>query len=304
MMSAITDTMKPRSPAFRTLVAEHPLIAFFTFVFILTWLMDLPMVLGKDGLGILPYSVPLPLYVILFILGAFGPTITAFLVTAIGEGRQGTRRLFRRYGQWRFGIQWYLFALFAFPAVYLAAASIWLGADPLRAVLSKWPLYFTTYLPALLIFPALITWGEEPGWRGFALTRMQPRYGPLLATLVVGFMHGVWHLPIFLLVNGPVATGPFNLTRFLVNVAGIIVVSIIWTWVFNNARTSILMAVLLHASFNAAQAYIGGVVKPYPVEAAYTALGILLAIALIALVATKGRLSYQPELEDNQRHKR
>jgi membrane protease YdiL (CAAX protease family) len=279
----------------RLALVKHPVIAFFVLVFAFTWLLNLPMVLGKDGLGIFNYSVPLPLYVVLFILGAYGPSFAAILITAALEGRQGLGRFFRRYGQWRFGLRWYLFAVFAFPIIYLAAACFWLGLEPLQTVLAQWPAFFTVYLPALLIFPAFITWGEEPGWRGFDLTRMQPRYGALLATLVIGLMHGLWHLPIFLLVNGPVASGPFNLTNFMVNTLAIMAVSFIFTWGFNHARGSILMAVLLHASFNAAQAYIGGLVTPYPAEASSTAIGICVALALVLLVAPRGRLAYQIE---------
>jgi uncharacterized protein len=291
-MSTIVMSTKTNPAILRQAMVRHPVIAYFASVFAFTWLVDLPMVLGKDSLGVFSYSVPLPVYVILFILGAYGPTIAAFLITGAVEGRQGARALFRRYGQWRFGVQWYLFILFAFPLVYLLGAVIWLGVGPVQTVLTHWQAYLTQYLPAVLIFPALITWGEEPGWRGFALTRLQQSSGPLLAALVVGLMHGLWHLPIFLLVNGPVAAGPFNLTGFIINCLGIMAVSLIWAWAFNNARQSILMAVLLHASFNAAQGYIAGLINPYPKEAAYTVLAIYGVIALVLTAVTKARLGY------------
>ena len=122
---------------------------------------------------------------------------------------------------------------------------------------------------------------------------MQTRYTPLVASLVVGLFHGLWHLPSFLLVNGPPALGPFNLSQYLINTLAIMVITITWTWLFNNASGSILFAVLTHAAFNASQAYIGKVVPNFPAQAGNAALGIFLAIALVLIVATKGQLSYR-----------
>jgi membrane protease YdiL (CAAX protease family) len=99
-----------------------------------------------------------------------------------------------------------------------------------------------------MIFPAL---GEEPGWRGFALPCLQQQYGPLLGSLILGLLHGVWHLPAFLMAAGPMAMGPFNAGAFVYNTLVIMVTAVIWTWVFNNARGSIFMALVLHGTNNA-----------------------------------------------------
>jgi CAAX protease family protein len=81
-------------------LSRHPITAYFLIAFGGTWLLDSPMVLGKDGLGILPFSVPIPLYAILFILGAYaGPTLGSLLVTNALEGKAGVKAFFRRYIQ-------------------------------------------------------------------------------------------------------------------------------------------------------------------------------------------------------------
>jgi uncharacterized protein len=299
-MTTFTEVKKSRLAIIKPALARRPITAYFVLAFAFTWLFNLPMILGQDGLGLLPYSVPLPLYVVLFIIGAYGPTAAAVLVTSAVEGREGVRDFFRRYRQWRFGIRWYVFVLVAFPLVFLAGAVIWQGIEALQKALSSWQLYFTQFLPGILIFPALITWGEEPGWRGFAQTRLQPRSGPLMAALLVGFLHGVWHLPIYLLVNGPVAVGPFNLSSFLFNIFVTMVVTIIFTWAFNNTRQSILMAVLVHASLNASQSLIQAIIDPYPEQAYYIAVALILAAATVLIVATKGRLSYQANQTEQQ----
>ena len=76
---------------------QHPIAAYFTLAYAITWAPHMPMVLGTDGLGIFPYEVPMVLFVILFILGAIaGPTMGAYLVTNALDGKEGRRKLFRR----------------------------------------------------------------------------------------------------------------------------------------------------------------------------------------------------------------
>jgi membrane protease YdiL (CAAX protease family) len=272
---------------------QHPLLAYFSIAFAGTWLFDLPMVLGQDGLGLFPYSVPMILYAILFILGVYmGPTLAAYLVTNAVDGKEGMRKLFRRYGQWRVGLRWYLFVLFAFPMISIVAISISLQGVPVAELRANWTTFFSTYLPLLLIFPALLTWGEEPGWRGFALTRLQERYHPLVAGLIVGFFHGLWHLPINFLVVGPAANGPFDLMKFATNMLATLSLAMIFSWVFNNARGSILFAVLIHASLNATPAWMGSLIPEYPQAAGMIAIGIYIVAAVALILITKGRLGY------------
>jgi membrane protease YdiL (CAAX protease family) len=218
-------------------LVRHPLVSFFVLAFAGTWLCLAPMVLGQDGLRLLPYSVPFGLYVALFLASSFtGPTLAALVVTAAQEGKPGVRAFLRRYGQWRVDVRWYLLMLFGFPAIYFSAAIIWMGVEPLQALVRQWHLFFTVYLAGVLIFPGLIQWGEEPGWRGFAQTHLQRRSGALPASLVVGFLHGIWHLPNHLLIVGPPAAGPFNLTSFAVNTALVMVLTLLFTWIFNGGQ--------------------------------------------------------------------
>lgn len=278
----------------KRLLASHPLISYFVLAFIGTWLLDAPMVFGQDGLRLFPYNVPLPIYILLFLLSSYsGPTLAALLITDATQGKEGVRAFLSRYRIWRVGFQWYLVALLGYPLLYVVVAMFWLGVAPLQSIAEHWIAFFTAYLPGVLILPGIITWGEEAGWRGFALTQMQDSYGALKASLIVGFFHGIWHLPAFLLVNGPVAGGPFSLYRFALSTGIIMVVTIIWTWVFNNAGQSILIAVLIHASSDAVQQLMLKWIPNYPKQASYTVLGMYVMIALILIFATKGRLSYK-----------
>ena len=292
-------TVKPKVPLIESVkngLAAHPFIWFFVLTYVGSWLCLTPMVLGQDGLGFLPYSVPFALYVALFLAASFlGPTLAAVVVTGALDGKAGIKQFFRRYVQWRVGVRWYLLILFGFPVIYFLAASIWLGMRPLELLVQQWSTFFTTYLFALLIFPAILQWGEEPGWRGFAQTRLQRPYGALRASLIVGFLHAVWHLPVYLLVAGPPAAGPFNLAKFASNIVAVMIVTVLFTWIFNGGAESILVAVLTHASFNGAQAWLGTLIPDVSQQVGYTALAIIAVCAVVVTLLTRGKLGYDPE---------
>ena len=285
---------------FKQRIIRHPVIAYFVWAFFVVWILQLPIILSQDGLRVFHFHVPFAMSAILFLASIYaGPTGGALYVTFLIEGREEVRRFLRRYKEWRVGLRWYLVAFFGFPVIYLLSASIFIGSQILSALATHWQLFFTVYLPALLIFPGFITWGEEPGWRGFALTRMQQKHSPLTSALVVGLLHGLWHLPIFLIVQGPSAQGPFSLPRFIINSLGIMVLGVIWAWAFNNSKQSILMAVLLHSSSNATAAFLLMLFPHFPKQAGYVVTLIEVVIAIVLAVATKGRLSYRGLTTEN-----
>lgn len=218
--------------------------------------------------------------------------MAAFVVTAALEGKGGVKSFLRRYIQWRVGWRWYLLFLIGFPALYLIPASFWMGFVPWQLLIHQWPTFFTVYLVGVLVFPAIINWGEEAGWRGFAQTHMQTYYGALPTSLVVGLLHGLWHLPVFILVTGPAALGPFNLNTFLLNTGMIMIFTIIWTWIFNGGQQSILIASLMHAAFNAAQSWTGLLLPNQPEGVSDTITIVIVVSALLVIFLTKGHLGY------------
>jgi membrane protease YdiL (CAAX protease family) len=260
----------------------------------------LPVVLSsnKSSLGLFPYTVPFIAVALLFILSAFtGPTLAAFMMTGVVSGRSGMRQLLRRYIQWRAGFQWYLLVLLGYPVVLVIGASLVLGATPLHALLQKWPLLLTSYLPAVL-GGLIITLGEEPGWRGFALPRLQEQRHPVLASLMLGVLHAFWHLPAFFIPF--LGLGSFSGLRLAILVVGGTASTVLWTWVFNNTKGSLLIAMLVHSASDAsvkfvfitlvASASLGYTLR---LQLTFAQVGIYLACALLVILLTHGTLSYR-----------
>jgi len=132
--------------------------------------------------------------------------------------------------------------------------------------------------------------GEEPGWRGFALPRLQSRHGPLVGSLILGPLWGLWHLPMFFTGwNEPTV---LNVVVYLLSTTSL---AVAYTWAFNNTKGSVLIAILIHAAFNCATVAVAPLF-PDRVLSDYGVLPILagfgpLAVVLVAL--TRGRLGYR-----------
>lgn len=269
-------------------LARHPLLFFFLIAFAGAWLLELPVVLSRTGTGLLPYTLP-PVVVLALIAGATftGPTLSAFVMARATEGREGPKRLLRRYVLWRVKLRWYLFVLLVIPASEV------LGAILLPGVLAS---YQPVTLGLLLGYPSTFVLGgplgEEPGWRGFALPRLQTACGPLAGSLLLGVLWALWHFPLFWsgVWTPPTAA---NMVMFVVMITAL---TVVMSWVFNNARGSLLITMLMHASFNTFANKALAPLFPAPLLDEYGLLPELVGfgvVAVIVVAATRGRLSFQ-----------
>jgi uncharacterized protein len=210
-------------------------------------------------------------------------------MTAVTGGKTGVGQLLRRLVQWRVGLRWYILVLFGVPLVLLVGASIMRGMIPLSALSQQWPIIFTGYLPFVAIYLVTAGLGEEPGWRGFALPRMQPKYGSLLGTLLLGLLWSFWHLPNVLLLGWGVQT--FALFVFATIVDGFIL-----TWVYNNTKGSLLIAMLLHATQNASTGLVTHLVPGFNSNQYFLLDAISFGVCVLLIILfTRGRYSYQPD---------
>jgi membrane protease YdiL (CAAX protease family) len=286
-----------RNEGVARLIRRHPLPAFFVLAYVGAWLFIAPILLSQMALKVL--EIPDALLLGLFIGATYaGPLPAALIVTSLTDGRAGVKSLLRRIVQWRGGLRWYLVVLLGYPAVYVAGYSFMLGVEPLQALLQTWPLLLTSYLPLVLfgiLWPGL---GEEPGWRGFALPRLQRQYGPLAGSLILGTLHAFWHFPVYF-VPGLILPGAFDLTAFIANSLAIVVMTIVWTWIFNNTRGSVWMAMLTHGASNANSMTFPGLMAVSGLAALpddqWATLKFFGVCALLIIIATRGRLSYKRE---------
>jgi len=308
MSTIATPSQSVTSSPLKRLIRDHPLVAFFVIAFAGEWIAFLPLVLAQNGLGLLPYTIPeiglVPLAEWFAIPASIlGPTLAAFTVTAITAGKVGVRQLLRRYVLWRVGLRWYLLVLVGVPLFQLACSSIFLGITPLAAFFQQWPLFFTTYLPNILIIAVAVQVWEEGGWSGFAVPNLQKRFGAWRMTLILGPLWALFHLPAFF-VPGQIFDHKVGAITMIVQMGLLIILAVltrvVMTWIFNNTKGSLLIAILLHAALDASNSgsdFIHHLLSASQLGGYGLGSALLFPVvaAVLLLIFTKGRLSYKPD---------
>jgi uncharacterized protein len=293
---ATTAPVQPAAPqgGLKGLLTRHPLLSFFAIAYALTWLAWSPWYLSESGVGLLPFDgegISAYLNTVALLLG---PTLSAFVMTGATEGRGGVRRLLRRIVLWRVGFGWYLFVLLGIPAIIVLSTVVLPGAlSSFDAAAIPTTLFLYVVAGPVFLFAGGPVF-EEIGWRGFALPRLQRLYGPLVGTLVLGALWGLWHLPLFLIPSWDTPHGSLLDVALFVVLA--VSIALVITWVFNNTKQSVLLAILAHGSLNSAAVSMYALFPARAVTDGITnvAIGFGLA-ALLVVVLTRGRLGYREE---------
>jgi uncharacterized protein len=243
---ATAAPVQPDAPH-QSVLARYPLTFYFLLAYAGTWVVTVPIALSANGVGFLPFGIPNGSVIFVSAVWVFlGPTLAAFIMTGATEGRAGIRRLMHRYVLWRVGLRWYLIVLLGPPVIILLATIVLPGAlASFKSLAPLNPLLLLVSFPLILIFGGALF--EEGGWRGFALPRLQRLHGPLVGTLILAPLWACWHLPLFWVTVWGTPPTILNMVLFL---ASVIFMTIVFTWVFNNTKGSILLAILLHTSFD------------------------------------------------------
>jgi len=230
------------------------LLAYFLLTFLVTWSVWFAAAgLSAPGnTGFFGGRGPV------FLLGVFAPSLVALALTAQAEGRTGVTRLLARIGHWRVGVRWYAFAVGYFAVIKLGAALVH------RIVADEWPRFGDTPVALIMLGIAVSTWGqagEEVGWRGYALPRLAEYFGLGGASLVLGVVWAVWHIPLFVLPDSG-STGQ-SFPAYLLQVMAM---SVALAFLYWKTDGSLLLAMLMHASVNnttgLVPAAIGGAITP------------------------------------------
>jgi membrane protease YdiL (CAAX protease family) len=274
-------------------VRRHPLLSFFVLANLMSWLAWTPYILSQNGLGIWSYNfddAPGGSQIAGMLPGAYlGPIASALFVTAVADGRPGLRRWLGRMWRWRVRWHWYAITLLGVPAFMLASGYAFSGGQ----ITAPSVMVVAAYVPGLLIQMVTTGLAEEPGWRDFALPRMQRRFGPLAGTMILGPLWAVWHLPLFLTEWGGWPDADW--TRPVVFAGFCVAFNIVMTWVFNRTGESLPLAMLLHVSVNNFASIVWSEVFPtIDIDRAQQAMasGAVVA-AVLVLVGTRGRLGYR-----------
>lgn len=227
------------------LIKQNSLVAYFVIAYAISWAFMLPLALSAQGL--IQKQFPYALYY----LASTGPALSALIVTAFAEGRAGLRKLPGHLVKWRVGVGYYIFAVLVPVALFgiaLVINYIFTGVWTDLGLLGQ-----ADYLPYLGIPGVLGVWfltygmGEEIGWRGFALPRLQRNRPAANAALLLGIIWACWHLPAFFFRDTYIEMGPLGFPMFVVS---IVFASVVFAWLYNSTGGSLLLVILFHVFFN------------------------------------------------------
>lgn len=253
----------------------RPVASFFVLALALSWAVWIP------GTLLLPEAASTAL----LFAGSFGPAVAGGVLTKAQGG--SLRAWLTDMARFRIGTRWWLFAIglpVAFAAVSTVVYAVWLGPLDLSTLSRRVPLW----LFGLVVISLVGGGNEEPGWRGYALPNLQRNHSALTASIVVGVVWAVWHLPLYVLPGGLYAGRPFSLFAPFV-----VLFSIVMTWFYNSTGGSVPAAMVLHAGFNSANALVPTSLSNPPVQSASRwSLKVRLvcfAVLALALLARYGR---------------
>jgi membrane protease YdiL (CAAX protease family) len=256
--------MQPKMAAVRHSPFNAGLVPYFVAAYGITWLFH-----GSIRALGLTFSMGIEPATALYMMGLLGPLAGALIVSLHYGGTKAASELLRSALRWRFGVVWYLCALFLIPGMLFVAIVLLNRGIPHP---SEWLTF-----PALLIAGQVwVVIGEEFGWRGFALPRLQARFGSLGASLVLGFLWSSWHLPMFFTPGSPQYTETFWFS-YIQYVGVTIFISIIMTMLYNKTNGSVLVCMLLHASLN---------IAAFSIKAPPEAVPIVLVLEVLVLIAS------------------
>jgi membrane protease YdiL (CAAX protease family) len=234
------------------ILKEKPLLSFFILSYLISWILWIPLIYGHFRYGWTSWEGnPWSNYKTwLGMLGALGPAISAIMMTYIMEGKEGVKLLLKRVIKWRINIFWWLVGFYLWWLICSLLAIIF-NFSSLQNI-SKGFIFSLINIPALIFviqLPLIIgMFGEELGWRGFALPRLLDKFNPIVSSLILAIPWIFWHAPMTLFQDW---RGNMPIGNFLLHYALLIIpLTLIFTWFFQKSKGSILLVITFHNSFN------------------------------------------------------
>ncbi len=213
------------------------------------------LALAIGGAAYTPYIlstygfVPHDLGIVSLVFATLSPTLAAVALTIRLNGLAGLRELFGGFLRRGFSAKW-LLAAFLLPIVIcLCALAPWLlGVPSAFLIYSRFDLASAASLPVFFAVSFVLNMWSEVGWRGFAQKRLQNRFSVLFSAFVVGFFWALWQWPLFVVKNSSMFSSYQNPLLFG---AFTLLLSVVYAWIYNSTRGSLLAVSLFHASIAA-----------------------------------------------------
>jgi membrane protease YdiL (CAAX protease family) len=273
--------------------------SFFIMTYAIAWLIWLPAILWHGEAPNL----------LLVVLGACVPSAMGILFTYLTQGKAGRKDFWIRVIDLRrIGWRWIAVIFLLFPVLHAISSLAYTllgGTPPSLANMAKTLANPGLLLQIILANLVISGFSEELGWRGYALDRLQGRWSALAASLILGLVHGLWHLPLFFIPG--ITQGEMGLFSLgaLVFLAGGPAGAVIFTWVYNHTQQSILSAVLIHFMINLCLDLLVGLQGALPAGylAVYTMVLVLFDLVIVAVWGAKTLAGRQDREETTTKSK-
>ncbi len=252
------------------------LISYFVLTFVASWICFLGAA-AISGWSASPSPEIAAVSGAIVLLGVFSPALVALLLTAWAGGRAGTMALLGGIVRAPTAARWYVFAVGYFAAIKLAMVLAH------RVVAGDWPPIGQTswfVVVGAIVVSTPVQAGEEIGWRAYALPRLAERVGLPLASVVLGVIWALWHLPLFF-IPGSDSAGQ----SFPVYLLAVTALSTAMAWLYWRTERSLLLTMLMHAAVNNVAAVVASppsVTNPFSMD---TTLAAWLTAALLWITA-------------------
>ena len=268
---------------------KRMMIMFFVLAYVIIWVVLLPILVFPQRADQLDF---------LLTIAAYAPFLAAVITTLVYEGRAGLWTWLKSVFKWRIPIIWYLIGgvliNFLFVALHIGLYILLGGHIVLAGGEPPWYSYLITFPIIVLVnFPFGSGLGEEAGWRGFALPKLLERYSPAVASIILGVLWGLWHIPALLMSSWEGSAQGLLLFVYAIPL------SIIMTWVYLKSRRSAIPLMLMHTGGNIYGSMLSAslVMETVLVDSPGLDFTILktiyyTAVAVVLLIVTKGRLGY------------
>ena len=225
-----------------TFEGKVSLTKYFLFVFIFSWVIWIPLVFSH--MNIEPFNILENISPLIRLFGVFGPAIIAYILCK-KAGKSETSTLIKRLKIWKVSWKWWMIVVLLQPFLLILTALIYNAFGDKKLNFNGAIDIFGVIFYVIMLF--LASSGEEIGWRGVALPKLQTKYNALLSSIILAIIWFIWHIPFWMLQD---IYSTLGIGYWVLNFIFFLPTTVLITWFFNNTQGSILLSIVFHLCFN------------------------------------------------------